>query len=264
MNGKNRCRILKDIRKKIAEENNIEYVTTECKYQGDCPGTCPKCESEVRYLERELERKRGLGKRVAIAGIAVGVTATATGCTSDIFSVFKDDTLMGEPTEYQSNIVAEYSQNENSIKNESGVSEISMQGDIVMVDGEMPAISEEETATAGILPPPESLPEITNPYPDIMGDYEVFYLPIEEAVNMTEAEIMKELVNWSRKYIDYEWRDNITYRYANSTLYMTDDGRYIEVFFDEEGFCKSVNVFEEELMGEEVPEIEEPLMGDMP
>lgn len=256
MNGKNRCRILKDIRKKIAEENNIEYVTTECKYKGDCPGTCPKCESEVRYLERELERKRGLGKRVAIAGIAVGVTATATGCTSDIFSVFKDDTLAGA-------MEAEYSQNENSIKNESGVSEISMQGDIVMVDGEMPEISAEETATAGILPPEDSLPEITNPYPDIMGDYEVFYLPIEEAVNMTEAEIMKELVNWSRKYIDYEWRENITYRYANSTLYMTDDGRYIEVFFDEDGFCKSVNIFEEELMGEE-PVIEEPLMGDMP
>jgi hypothetical protein len=255
MNGKNRCRILKDIRKKIAEENDIEYITTECKYQGDCPGTCPKCESEVRYLERELERKRGLGKRVAIAGIAVGVTATATGCTSDIFSVFKDDTLMGA-------MEAEYSQNENSIKNESGVSEISMQGDIVMVDGEMPAISEEETATAGILPPEDSLPEITNPYPDIMGDYAVLCLSMEEAVNMTEAEILKELVSWSRKYIDYEWRENITYRYANSTLYMTDDGRYIEVFFDEEGFCKSVNVFEEELMG--VPSVVEPLMGDMP
>lgn len=258
MNGKNRCRILKDIRKKIAEENDIEYITTECKYKGDCPGTCPKCESEVRYLERELERKRGLGKRVAIAGIAVGVTATATGCTSDIFSVFKDNTLAGA-------MEAEYSQNENSIKNESGVSEISMQGDIVMVDGEMPEISAEETATAGILPPDdESLPEITNPYPDIMGDYATLYLPIEDAVNMTESEIMKELVNWSRKYIDYEWQKNITYRYANSTLYMTDDGRYIEVFFDEEGFCKSVNVFEEELMGEEVPEIVEPLQGDMP
>lgn len=263
MNGKNRCRILKDIRKKIAEENNIEYVTTECKYKGDCPGTCPKCESEVRYLERELERKRGLGKRVAIAGIAVGVTATATGCTPNVLSFFNGDTLQGE-TEYQGAPVAEYSQNENSIKNESGVSEISMQGDIVMVDGEMPEISAEETATAGILPPDdESLPEITNPYPDIMGDYATLYLPIEDAVNMTESEIMKELVNWSRKYIDYEWQKNITYRYANSTLYMTDDGRYIEVYYDEEGFCKSVNVFEEEIMGEE-PVIEEPLMGDMP
>ncbi|MBQ1206323.1 MAG: hypothetical protein IIX67_03875 [Clostridia bacterium] len=161
MNGKNRCRILKDIRKKIAEENDIEYITTECKYKGDCPGTCPKCESEVRYLERELERKRGLGKRVAIAGIAVGVTATATGCTSDIFSVFKDDTLMGEPTEYQSNKVAEYSQNENSIKNESGVSEVVTDGELVEIIGEMPESSIDEP-TAGVLPPDdESLPEIT-------------------------------------------------------------------------------------------------------
>ena len=261
MNGKNRCRILKDIRKKIAEENDIEYITTECKYQGDCPGTCPKCESEVRYLERELERKRGLGKRVAIAGIAVGVTATATGCTSDIFSLFNGDTLQGE-TEYQGNIVAEYSQNENSIKNESGVSDVSMQGDIVMVDGEMPAISEEETATAGILPPEESLPEITNPYAGVQGVFIAFPLSINEAVDKNVSEVKAELVDWKRKYIDYEWRENIQYRYANSTVYMADDGRYIEVFFDENDFCKSVNIFVEELMGE--PSIEEPLMGDMP
>ena len=36
MNGKSKCKILKDIRRKIAEENDIAYVTSECKYQGDC------------------------------------------------------------------------------------------------------------------------------------------------------------------------------------------------------------------------------------
>ena len=54
MNGKSKCKILKDIRKKIAEDNDISYVTSECKYQGECSGTCPKCEAEVRYLEEEL------------------------------------------------------------------------------------------------------------------------------------------------------------------------------------------------------------------
>lgn len=254
MNGKNRCRILKDIRKKIAEENDIEYITTECKYKGDCPGTCPKCESEVRYLERELELKRGLGKRVAIAGIAVGVTATATGCTSDIFSVFKDDTLAGA-------MEAEYSQNENSIKNESGVSEVVTEGELVEVIGQMPESSIGEP-TAGILPPEDSLPEITNPYPDIMGDYATLCLSVEKAVNMTEAEIIKELESWSRKYIDYEWQDSISHRYQDSTLYMADDGRYIELFFDEDDFCEKVEIYEEETMGEE-PEIVEPLMGDV-
>ena len=62
MNGKNRCRILKDIRKRIADANGIEYAISECKFKGDCLGTCPKCESEVRYLERELEKRRSLGQ----------------------------------------------------------------------------------------------------------------------------------------------------------------------------------------------------------
>ena len=48
--GKQTCKILKDIRRQIAEANDIEYITSECQYKGDCTGTCPKCESEVRYL----------------------------------------------------------------------------------------------------------------------------------------------------------------------------------------------------------------------
>ena len=46
MNGKSKCKILKEIRKRIAEENDIAYVTSECQYQGECSGTCPKCEAE--------------------------------------------------------------------------------------------------------------------------------------------------------------------------------------------------------------------------
>ena len=52
--GKQTCKILKEIRKQIAAENDIKLVIEECTYQGDCLGTCPKCEAEVRYLEREL------------------------------------------------------------------------------------------------------------------------------------------------------------------------------------------------------------------
>ena len=80
MNGKSKCRILKDIRKKIAEENNIAYVTSECKYQGDCSGTCPKCEAELRYLEEELAKRKNLGKTVAVAGIAAALVIGSTGC----------------------------------------------------------------------------------------------------------------------------------------------------------------------------------------
>ena len=42
--GKEKCRILKEIRAEIAKANDIEWVTSECKHQGNCKGTCPKCE----------------------------------------------------------------------------------------------------------------------------------------------------------------------------------------------------------------------------
>jgi len=69
--GKRTCEILKDVRRKVARENDIPLVERECTHEGDCRGTCPYCESEVRYLERELSKRRALGKAVTVAGIAV-------------------------------------------------------------------------------------------------------------------------------------------------------------------------------------------------
>lgn len=82
MNGKSKCKILKDIRRQIAKENNIELVISECKYQGDCTGTCPKCEAEVRYLEQELRKRQLAGKAIAVAGIAAALVVSAAGCAS--------------------------------------------------------------------------------------------------------------------------------------------------------------------------------------
>ena len=81
MKGKNKCKILKEIRQKIADENDIPYVTRECTYQGDCTGTCPKCEAELRYLEQELEKRRSLGKTVAVAAVAAGLSVSLAACT---------------------------------------------------------------------------------------------------------------------------------------------------------------------------------------
>ena len=80
MKGKNKCRILKQIRQKIAYENDIPLVTQECGYQGECSGTCPKCEQELRYLEQQLARRQALGKRVTVAALAAGLLASLTGC----------------------------------------------------------------------------------------------------------------------------------------------------------------------------------------
>lgn len=75
--GKQTCKILKEIRKQIAEENDIKLVIEECTYQGDCLGTCPKCEAEVRYLERELEKRQRMGKAAVVAGLSVGLLASS-------------------------------------------------------------------------------------------------------------------------------------------------------------------------------------------
>ncbi len=78
--GKQTCKILKEIRKQIAAENDIELITSECTHKGDCAGTCPKCEAEVRYLERELEKRQRLGKAAVFAGMTIGTAITAAGC----------------------------------------------------------------------------------------------------------------------------------------------------------------------------------------
>ena len=75
--GKQTCKILKEIRKQIAAENDIDLVVSECTYQGDCLGTCPKCEAEVRYLERELEKRQRMGKAAMVAGLSVGLLASS-------------------------------------------------------------------------------------------------------------------------------------------------------------------------------------------
>ena len=80
--GKEKCRILKEIRAEIARQNDIAWVVSECSHKGDCRGTCPKCEQEVRQLEAALARREALGKTIAVAGISAGLALTVAGCAN--------------------------------------------------------------------------------------------------------------------------------------------------------------------------------------
>ena len=71
--GKSTCKFLKDIRRRIADANGIRYAPKECNYEGECKGTCPACEAEVRYLEGELKRKQRNGFAVKVGGVAAGL-----------------------------------------------------------------------------------------------------------------------------------------------------------------------------------------------
>lgn len=83
MTGKEKCKLLRQIRKEIAETNGIVYITTDCTYDGDdCLGTCPKCDEEIAYLDAELNRKIADGELITLAGLSLdtfqaGITDTS-------------------------------------------------------------------------------------------------------------------------------------------------------------------------------------------
>ena len=90
--GKEVCLILKGIRQKIADANGISYQPKECHHKGDCTGTCPACEEEIRYLERELKARKGNGFGMKVAGIAAGICATVMPMTAAAQAVKSDST----------------------------------------------------------------------------------------------------------------------------------------------------------------------------
>ena len=121
MNGKSKCKILKDIRRQIAQDNDITFVTSECKYQGDCSGTCPKCEAEVRYLEQELAKRQAAGKAIAVAGIAAALLIGAAGCGMDSNST--SQSTAGDPQPPASTTQTEPSHTEPGIPGDIPITE---------------------------------------------------------------------------------------------------------------------------------------------
>lgn len=58
MTGKDKCALLKSIRVRLAELNNITYTPHPCNNTEDCSGTCEMCDAESKWLlytMKELE-----------------------------------------------------------------------------------------------------------------------------------------------------------------------------------------------------------------
>ncbi len=133
--GKETCRILKELRHKIAEANDIALETSECRFKGDCTGTCPRCEAEVRYLERQLAARRHAGKAVRLAGLAAGAIIMS-GC-GNVSDSKPTETLLGEVVD---TIIAEEMcdtvvlTKENNVSNIENVSQRNASKDSVKTD----------------------------------------------------------------------------------------------------------------------------------
>lgn len=73
MKGKQICSYLKSVRREVAAANGIDMDIPECTFQGECTGTCPRCEAEVQQLERALNHRQSLAQKVALIGVAAGL-----------------------------------------------------------------------------------------------------------------------------------------------------------------------------------------------
>lgn len=155
MRGKNKCKILKQIRKQIAEENDIPLITKECTYQGECSGTCPRCEAELRYLEQQLARRQALGKTVTVAALSVSLMAGAVGCslrpadlTGDVPMVTAEST--DPDTTESAELIGEVAYDPSDSETEI----LELDGDVAYLP-ELGEVPPEDETTAGV---PESTP----------------------------------------------------------------------------------------------------------
>ncbi len=55
--GKRKCDMMRSIRRDVAEKYGLKYDPEPCTFEDDCPGTCPKCDAELRDLQRQLDEK---------------------------------------------------------------------------------------------------------------------------------------------------------------------------------------------------------------
>lgn len=91
--GKEICRQLKQLRRDIADQNGIELEIPECTYEGECSGTCPRCDYELRYLENELARRQRLGKAAVVAGTVLTMASFQTAVAQEPVRPDKPDSL---------------------------------------------------------------------------------------------------------------------------------------------------------------------------
>ena len=157
MLGKQKCKILKEIRQKIADENDIPYVTRECTHQGNCSGTCPRCESELRYLENQLQIRSSLGKKIKVAALCAGMALTAAGC-STISTVIGNN----NPGEDLSGMIAY----ETPVPTQQETEEV------FVTEGEVPWTPKEEETQTVVLPTQAVPVEIEDI--ELMGDVPYF------------------------------------------------------------------------------------------
>ena len=174
MTGKQKCAILREIRRDIAEKNDISIRIEECTHKGACRGTCPRCEAEVRALEKALELKKKRGIQTAVAGVSAGILAASLVSCTPVSGAGPEETQQPETAQ------AEQIDGELVPGDENGETEEieALAGDVLAVD--LTDDGDEECVELEGEPPVEDYEE---EYPPLAG-----ILPAEDYTIPTEGE----------------------------------------------------------------------------
>lgn len=189
--GKKICNQLKAVRQQIADENGIPFEVKECTHTGDCLGTCPRCEAEVRYLERELSRRLSVGKAATVAGLTLSLVA----CGGSGGSTLATDTPLPGDTSLPAS-GSDYPDDSLIVMGFEGEPEVS-----------------KECELTGIIVPTEDEPF---PIPD---DIEI----IERNENDTAAE--EEVCVFPEEYPSFPGGDEALYKYIDDNLRYPEKAR---------------------------------------
>ena len=83
-----KCEHLKEIRKNVAKAIGVELNQSECTFEGDCKGTCPKCRQEEQKLSKVLLLKG--------SAVAASAAMLSTGCGIEPEDEFTGDVAIDE------------------------------------------------------------------------------------------------------------------------------------------------------------------------
>ena len=84
------CDELKRVRLELAKANGIDYNPIVCNHQGECSGTCPKCEAELAELTRQIKGKKSV-KVIGIAPLKVAAVVAATATALSLSACYEEE-----------------------------------------------------------------------------------------------------------------------------------------------------------------------------
>ena len=68
---------LRSLRRSLAQANDIPWIFSASLCREDCKGDCPACQTELHYLESELNQRAAQGKAIVLPAVTMDAIPSA-------------------------------------------------------------------------------------------------------------------------------------------------------------------------------------------